>query len=110
MGVLLEPADPAVLRKAAEGLMQLTAGEYRVLRSVLAGKDRNEAGAELGLSPRSIDTYIQLISAKCHCSRAELAWMASELEAMPDVRAYLQSLPPLKSDGGRKTKQSPRPT
>ncbi len=64
MGVLLEPIDLTALTRAAYGLLTLTPGEYRVLKSFLRGNRPDLIANELGLTKMTAQLYSRRSTAR----------------------------------------------
>ena len=92
MGALLEPIDLTALTRAAYGLLTLTPGEYRVLKSFLRGNRPDLIANELGLTKMTAQLYLKKIYRKTGCDRLTLMRLSFALDSIPTINRYLERI------------------
>jgi len=110
MGALLEPIDLEALTRAAYGILTLTPGEYRVLKSFLRGKRPQQIALELGLTQMTAQLYLKKIFRKCGCDRLTLMRLSFALDSIPTINRYLEQLGPVEHRPRRRNCQVDEPT
>ncbi|MEO9231131.1 MAG: LuxR C-terminal-related transcriptional regulator [Devosia sp.] len=93
MGALLDPIDPAVLKRAVDGILRLTPAELRVLGPLLVGQTNAEIGAELGSSRRTVEVHVGRIQERCGCDRRTLIRLGHLLDQERAVAEYIKRMP-----------------
>jgi DNA-binding CsgD family transcriptional regulator len=68
----IEPLPSPLVATAREGLLTLLPGEARVFREMLNGRSMKDIAKLLDITPRTVDTQMGRVTAKCGCSRFEL--------------------------------------
>lgn len=92
MGALLDPIDLNALTRAAYGVLTLTPGEYRVLKSFLRGNRPDLIANELGLTKMTAQLYLKKIYRKTGCDRLTLMRLSFALDSIPTINRYLAQM------------------